>query len=123
VAKAANYTVVQQGEVTLKDPNTDDIDFSYPTFSAPGLSTSQAMADRPYLLFTVDPVGNDAKVELKLNGKEVYSETFFSGSATSVNEVLDHGDLLPAGNELILASRGAGTFAVSDMTVGFKVTV
>ena len=82
MAKASNYTVVQQGAITLKNPDTDDIDYEFPTFSAPGLSTSTASADRPYLLFSVDPTGNDSQVELTLNGHEVFSETFFSGSPT-----------------------------------------
>ena len=44
MAKVANYTVIQQGAVALKNPDTDDIDYTYPTFSAPGLSTSTASA-------------------------------------------------------------------------------
>ena len=108
MAKASNYTVVQQGAVTLKNPDTEDIDYAYPTFSAPGLSTSTASADRPYLLFSVDPIGNDSHVELTLNDQVVFSETFFSGSPNSANEIIEHGALKATGNELVLASRGDG---------------
>ena len=124
MAKASNYTVVQQGAVTLKNPDTEDIDYRYPTFSAPGLSTSTASADRPYLLFTVDPIGSDNHiVELTLNGQEVFSETFFSGSPNSAHEIIDHGLLKATGNELVLASRGDGSFTVAEMTVVYKVNV
>ena len=123
MAKVANYTVIQQGAITLKNPDTDDIDYTYPTFSAPGLSTSTASADRPYLLFTVDPTGNDSQVELTLNGQVVFSETFFSGSPHSANEIIEHGPLKATGNVLVLASRGAGNFVVGDMTLVFKVNV
>jgi hypothetical protein len=125
MAEAANYIVVLQGSNTL--PNLDsspaDPDFEYPRFSAPGLSSSQSGADRPYLLFQVDPSQDDSTVKLTLNGTVVYEDRFSAGSPSSINEVLDHGDLLATGNELKATIVGSGSFTISDMTVGYKVNV
>jgi hypothetical protein len=125
MAEAANYIVVLQGGNTL--PNLDsspaDVDFEYPTFSAPGLSNSQALADRPFLLFQVDPSQDDSTVKLTLNGTVVYEDRFSAGSPSSINEVLNHGDLRANGNELKATIVGSGSFTISDMTVGYKVNV
>jgi hypothetical protein len=122
MAEAANYTVVVDSDITLPD-NNDDIDHQYPTFSAPGLSTSTSVSDRPFLLLKVNPHANDAALEVTLNDKIVYTQTFDAGPIRSLNEVLTHGDLLAAGNTLIVANRGAGGFTVSDIAVGYKVNV
>jgi hypothetical protein len=124
MAEAANYTVVQQGAVTLPDrsnPNPDT-DFAYGDFGAPGLSSSTSLTDRPYLTFAVDPAGVCA-LELELNGTVVVSEAFGVGDTRSVQEVLDHGDLLPSGNKLIVKSVSGASFKISDVAVGYKVNV
>jgi hypothetical protein len=125
MAEAANYIVVLQGGNTLPNLDTSpaDVDFEYPTFSAPGLSNSQALADRPFLLFQVDPSQDDSTVRLTLNGTVVYEDRFSAGSPSSINEVLNHGDLLTNGNELKATIIGSGSFTISDMTVGYKVNV
>lgn len=124
MAEAANYTVVQQGDVTLPDrsnPNPD-ADFEYGLFGAPGLSGSTALPDRPYLTFAVDPAGV-CELELELNGTVVVSEAFGLGDARSVTEVLNHGDLLDSENKLIATSVSGAGFTISDVRVGYKVNV
>jgi hypothetical protein len=124
MAEAANYTVVQQGDVTLPDrsnPNPDT-DFEYGLFGAPGLSGSTALTDRPYLTFAVDPAGV-CELELELNGTVVVSEAFGVGDARSVTEVLDHGDLLDRENKLIVKSVSGASFTISDVKVGYKVNI
>jgi hypothetical protein len=123
MAEAANYTVVQDGDVTLADPVTSDIDHQYPTFGAPGLSSSTANADRPVLLLKVNPEADDAGLEVTLNGTVIYTQTFSAGPIRSLNEVLTHGQLLAAGNILSVANRGSGPFTVSDIMVKYKVNV
>jgi hypothetical protein len=122
-AKAANYTVVQDGAITLKDPVTNDIDHTYPTFSAQGLATTPATADRPILHFMVNPQADNARLELTLNDKIVYAETFSSGPARAVREVLTQGELLAAGNTLNVANRGTGSFDISDVAVESRSNV
>ena len=124
MAEAANYTVVQQGDVTLPDrsnPNPDS-DFEYGEFGAPGLSRSTSLTDRPYLLFSIDPAGV-CELELELNGTVVVSEAFGAGDTRSVTEVLNHGDLLPSGNKLIAKSVSGASVVLSDVAVGYKVNI
>jgi hypothetical protein len=123
MAEAANFTVVQDGDVTLADPVTGDIDHQYGTFGAPGLSSSTALADRPVLLLKLNPAADDAALEVTLNGKIIYTQTFSAGRIRSLNEVLTHGDLLAAGNVLSIANRGSGPFTVSDIMFEYKVEV
>jgi hypothetical protein len=124
MAEAANYTIVQQGDVTLPDrsnPNPDT-DFLYGDFGAPGLSSSTALTDRPYLTFAVDPAGV-CQLELELNGTVVVSEAFGVGDARSVTEVLNHGNLLESANKLIARSVSGAIFTISDVKVGYKVNI
>jgi len=124
MAEAANYTVVQQGDVTLPDrsnPNPD-ADFAYGDFGAPGLSSSTALTDRPYLTFAVDPAGV-CELEFELNGTVVVSEAFGVGDARSVTEVLNHGQLLDRENKLIVKSVSGASFTISDVKVGYKVNI
>ena len=124
MAEAANYTVIQQGDVTLPDrsnPNPD-ADFAYGAFGAPGLSSSQSLTDRPVLQFSVDPAGV-CELELELNGTVVFSKAFGVGNLQSVNEVLDHGNLQASGNDLIVRSLSGASFTISDVAVGYKVNV
>jgi hypothetical protein len=121
--EAANYTVIQQGDITLPDRDSNnDPDFEYPAFGAPGLSTSTSPHDRPFLLFSVNP-GGVCELELELNETVVFSKAFGEGNLHSVNEILDHGDLLASGNNLIVRSVSGATFTISDMAVGYKVNV
>ena len=124
MAEAANYTVVQQGDVTLPDrsnPNPNS-DFEYDAFGAPGLSSSESLTDRPYLQFSVDPAGV-CELELELNGTVVVSEAFGVGDIRSVTEVLNHGDLQASGNSLKVTSISGASFVISDVAVGYKVNV
>jgi hypothetical protein len=123
MAIASNYVVVQDGDVTLADPVTNDIDHQYGVFSAPGLSTSTALPDRPVLELKLNPHDDDAQLEVELNQKIVYGQTFSSGPIRSLAEVLAHGDLKATGNTLIISNRGSGSFTVSDIRFGYKVSV
>jgi hypothetical protein len=123
MATAANYTVVQDGDVTLADPVTNDIDHQYGTFSAPGLSTSTALGDRPVLELKLNPHADNAQLEVELNGRIVYGQTFSAGPIRSLAEVLAHGDLKATGNTMIVSNRGSGSFTVSDIRLGYKVSV
>ena len=70
----ASYTVVRDTDLTLNGgDNTDSM-----TFSAPNLTTSTAGADRPILSFKVDPLDDDARVEVFLNALDdaVFGQTY-----------------------------------------------
>ena len=124
MAEAANYTVVYDSAVTLPDrsnPNPDT-DFEYGKFGAPGLSSSTALTDRPYLEFSVDPAGVCA-LELELNGTVVVSEAFGVGDTRTVSEVIDHGDLQPSENTLIVRSLSGAIFTISDLKFAYKVNI
>ena len=123
--EASNYTVVLQGDVTLpdRDNSPPDTDFEYPLFNAPRLSRSTDNPDRPYLLFSVDPVEDDCQFKLNLNGTVVFAGVFEAGNIHSINEVIDAGILKTSGNELKLRSTRSGQFKISDMTVGYKVNI
>ena len=123
MATAANYTVVQDGDVTLKDPVTNDIDHQYGAFNAAGLSSSTVLADRPVLELKLNPHDDDARLEVELNGKIVYAQTFSAGPIRSLTEVLALGDLKATGNTLIVANRGSGSFTISDIKFAYKVNV
>ena len=123
MATAANYTVVQDGDVTLKDPVTNDIDHDYGAFNASGLSSSTALADRPVLELKLNPHADDARIEVELNEKIVYTTTFSAGPIRSLSEVLSHGDLKATGNTLSVANRGTGSFTVSDIKIMYKTNV
>jgi hypothetical protein len=123
MAEAANYTVVQDGDVTLPDPATNDSFHLYPTFGAPGLSTSTSLGDRPVLHLKVNPGEDDAALEVTLNNTVVYTQTFSAGKIRSVSEVLAHGNLLASGNIMIISNSGEGAFTVSDILVDYKTNV
>ena len=116
MAEAANYTVVQQGDVTLPDrsnPNPNS-DFVYGAFGAPGLSSSASLTDRPYLQFSVDPAGV-CELELELNGTVVVSETFGVGDIRSVTRSSTTGICCPAGTTEG-DERQRASFTISDVS-------
>jgi hypothetical protein len=123
--EAANYTVVLQGDITLPDRNNTppDVDFEYPLFNAPRLSTSTSNTDRPYLLFSVDAIEDDCEFKLNLNGSEVFAAAFEAGNVHSVNEIIDANILQASGNELKVRSTRSGQFKISDMTAVYKVNI
>jgi hypothetical protein len=95
------------------------------TFSAPNLTTSTAGADRPILSFKVNPLDDDARVEVFLNALDdaVFGQTYADGTIRTITEVLGHGQVLASGNELVVRNEGTGTFVISDIVISYKANV
>jgi hypothetical protein len=119
--KVASYTVIQDTVQAL--PDNGDIDHTFPTFSAPNLTTSPGNPDRPVLSYKVNPQSDDARVEIELNGTVVYTETYSSGPVRTVTEVLSNGQVLASGNTLTVTNRGAGELDISDLMIQYKATI
>jgi hypothetical protein len=114
----ANYTVIQDTDVTLGE--ADDVQFD---FDAPNLTASTSSSNRPMLLLKLNPHADDARLEVVLNNNVILAQTFSAGPIRSLNEVLTHGQLLPTGNRLIVGNRLTGDFTVSDLAVMFKADI
>jgi hypothetical protein len=114
----SNYTVIQDGDVTLGE--ADDFQFD---FDAPDLTTSTSNADRPMLVFKINPHDDDARLEIVLNNNRIYLQTFSAGPIRSLNEVFSHGQLLPTANRMIVGNRLTGEFTVSDFAVWYKADI
>jgi hypothetical protein len=119
--KVASYTVIQDTVQPL--PDNGAIDHTFPTFSAPNLTTTPGNADRPVLSYKVNPQSDDARVEIELNGTVVYTETYSSGPVRTVTEVLSNGQVLASGNTLTVTNRGTGDLDLSDLIIQYKATI
>ena len=119
--KVGSYTVIQDTVQPL--PDNGDIDHTFPTFSAPNLTTTPGNADRPVLSYKVNPQSDDARVEIELNGTVVYTETYSSGPVRTVTEVLSNGQVLASGNTLTVTNRGTGDLDLSDLIIQYKATI
>lgn len=119
--KVASYTVIQDTDQPL--PENGDIDHTFAAFAAPNLSASPGGADRPILSFKVNPHGDDAQLEVELNGTVVYTQTFSEGPIRTLTEVLKNGELLAAGNTLTVTNHGSGPLDISDLVMQYKATV
>jgi hypothetical protein len=103
-----NHVSIQDSKSIL--PNGIDNDFTK-TFDAPGLNT----ATRPYLSYRVLPVGGAVTLQMDLNGDNVVDETFQTGVARTLNEIVDNGIALETGNQLVVRRQaGPGTLEVQD---------
>ena len=114
----SSYTVIQDTDVTLGE--ADDVQFD---FDAPDLTTSTSNADRPMLVFKLNPHDDDARLEIVLNNTRIYLQTFSAGPIRSLNEVVGHGQLLPAANRMIVGNRLTGAFTISDLAFVFKADI
>lgn len=119
--KVASYTVVRDTDLRL--PDNGDIDFTYPNFDAPNLSASTADADRPILSFKVNPHEDDARLEVTLNGTEVFGQTYSAGPIRTITEVVASGQVLASGNTLTVKREGTGSFTISDVWIGYKASI
>jgi hypothetical protein len=113
----ADYTVIQQGTVTLPKPD-GDIDVNLPNFSAPAVAADR----RSILSYVVNPAG-DVTLELKLNGMIVSTETFNTEAKRVLQAVVNSNILQSANNTLIMKATGAGSVSFSDVVLTFQANI
>src|SRR5262245_58787814 len=103
----ANYTILQDTDITLSE--TDVVQFD---FTAPSLTVSTSLSNRSLLLFKLNPHADNGRLEITLNNNLVFGQTFSAGPIRSLNEVLAHGQLLPGtnANTMFVANRLSGEF-------------
>ena len=114
----SSYTVIQDTDVTLGE--ADDVQFD---FDAPNVTTSTSNANRPMLVFKLNPHDDDARLEIVLNNTRIYLQTFSAGPIRSLTEVFAHAQLLPTANRMIVGNRLTGEFTISDLAVVFKADI
>ncbi len=120
MSTVASYIVLQDGDITLSEAN--DVQFD---FTAPNLTVSTSLSNRPMLLFKLNPHADNARLEIVLNNNVVFAQTFSAGPIRSLNEVLTHGQLLPGtdANRMFVANRLTGDFTISDLAIVFKADI
>ena len=116
----ANYIVLQDTDITLAEAG--DVQFD---FTAPNLTVSTSLSNRPMLLFKLNPNADNGRLEIVLNNNVVFAQTFSEGPIRSLNEVLAHGQLLPGtnANRMIVGNRLSGEFDISDLSIMYKTDI
>jgi len=116
----ANYVVLQDTDITLGE--TDVVQFD---FTAPSLTASTSLSNRPMVLFKLNPHADNGRLEITLNNILIFGQTFSAGPIRSLHEVLALSQLLPGtnANRMFVANRLAGEFTISDLTVVFKADI
>ena len=79
----ANYIVIQDTDITLGED--DNVQFD---FTAPDLTASTSLSNRPMVLFKLNPHADNGRLEIVLNNNVIFAQTFSAGPIRSLNEVL-----------------------------------
>jgi hypothetical protein len=116
--RIADYTVIQDGSVTLPKAN-GDIDHDFPNFSATAVDTGS----RSILAFRVNPTGT-ATLQVTLNGTDILTQTFDTEPQRSWHEVVESNLLLASNNTLtVTRSAGPGSISVSDLFITYQANI
>jgi hypothetical protein len=119
--RVANYIVIRDTELTLAATNTDEYNFEAPDLiPSTGSPPNQ---DRPVLDFKLNPLADDARLQISLNNNLIFDETFSAGNIISLTEVLTHGQLDATDNQMFVANRATGEFIISDLRITYKTDV
>jgi len=112
----ANFIVIQDGTSTIQDNSLSHPDHvELPQFGA----TDANLALRPVLTFKAIPAG-DVTLTITLNGSDVLTKTFSSGSERMLSEVVNENILQANVNEVIVSATGSAQISLSDLVLWYR---